>query len=150
MNFHLGSFLTSLQEEVYIYRGQPGYNTTQVAVDSEGNALSLMALVDDSGPSSSFEPYIQLSDDEFMILFMPPVSPFLLNGETATTTLQEGDSLVRKKYMENSPLESGETEKQRLIRNVKDTSTGVLTISYIDERFNAQSIRAKDIKDNVR
>ena len=143
MNLTLGP-LAKEQEDIFIKRGTGGYQGTKVAVETDGTAKPFPGLIDASGPSSSFMRYFQENDNEYSVLFLPSIDSFLLSGDTTPTTLKKGDRLVRKTMMERSDRKDQETEIAHLIRDITDTTTGCYTISFIEERFGAQSIMVKD------
>ena len=153
MALRLGRFGKELQEIVFIRRGGAlfggqggGY---KIALDENGSPKSFQSLIDISSQSSRFIPYMQTNENKYSAMFIPILQTFTLEDESTPTTLQRGDQLARASYIERTPIQGSETSSGHLLRDIKNSKTGILTVSDIEQKLNVMFVYLEDKTEQI-
>ena len=153
MALRLGQFGKELQESVFIRRGGVVFGGQgggyKVALNENGSPKSFQSLIDISSQSSRFIPYIQTNENKYSAMFIPILRTFILEDESTPTTLQRGDQLARANYIERTPKQGSESDSDHLLRDIKNSKTGILTVSDIEQKLNVMFIYLEDKTEQI-
>ena len=153
MALRLGQFGKELQESVFIRRGGVVFGGQgggyKVALDENGSPKSFQSLIDTDSQSSRFVPYTQINENKYNAMFIPILQTFILEDESTPTDLQRGDQLARASYIERTPKEGSETVSDHLLRDIKNSKTGILTVTDIEQKLNVMFIYLEDKTEQI-
>ena len=153
MRLRLGQLGRQLQEDIFIRRGTGGYGSQgggyKVAISGTDVPRAFKGLVDVDSDSTFYDNQIQSHENTYYVMFIPAITVFQIDGESQQRNLQKGDQLVRRRYIPRSPKQTNETDNQHLIRDIRNTNDGVLTVSLIEEKLDVVLVHAKDITESI-
>lgn len=127
MRLRLDRLLKSQEIDIYIRRGKgcPGYT---LALDSNGDPQKFSALVNiRPNRMAEFAQYYSTLNPETEFLFNPTIKPNFGDGNNE---LIKDDEIIIDSERTVTPPKPSETAQENLIRDLKDTISGVNTILY--------------------
>ena len=141
MKTSLGRGLKKKLEDVAIRRGR-GVGGYQVAT-GDNDPQIFKGVISLDTQTLGYMQRFQNSEDLFYVLFDPKLKPFMISGNS--TNLRKNDQIIRINQMDRSVKKDTESDNDLLIRDIKNTNSGVLTITHIESDEKLQICRCSDI-----
>ena len=147
MKLRLPGFIKNARRQCYIRRGS--VTGQKVCVNTDGTPRQFLLLISLSSNSTDFAQRYSTNNTTFGILAQPEIEDIRFQGDTADTELRRDDQIVVINAMDRTPIMDSESAQDHLIREIKDTQKGVITITIIRSDYEAQVIEGTDITGSI-
>lgn len=150
MQFQYDPYMKSWLQEIYIRRGSVGYGAQgggfKIVLNTDGIPRIFTGLVSLTTETADFMQRFQSNKNIYKVIFNPIIGTFTLSGQS--TNLLADDQLILKNTMSRTAIQASENENDHLIRDIRNTNNGVLTITSIKTRpvtINFDEVYCEDI-----